>query len=134
MRYQSADAPDGTERRLVILRYRDTLGNISNCEGDIFFHGTRSHDSIAQKLTEINFSIGQTERANRLLARTGALRRAIALRCSADSLLLCSPYLSSFARTSLAPSAIAFILPNAMSRGRYLRPQSGAMTMRAAST
>jgi hypothetical protein len=58
MRYQSADAPDGTERRLVILRYRDTLGNISNCEGDIFFHGTRSHNSIAQKLMAINFSIG----------------------------------------------------------------------------
>src|SRR3569623_1472714 len=35
-------------------------------------------------------------------------------------------------RTIRAPSAIAFILPNATSRGRYLSPQSGAMISRSA--
>src|ERR1043166_3531664 len=32
-------------------------------------------------------------------------------------------------RTRLAPSTIAFIFPNAASRGKYLRPQSGATIM-----
>src|SRR5690606_15333380 len=38
------------------------------------------------------------------------------------------------ARTIAAPSAIAFILPNATSRGRYLSPQSGATMIRSAGT
>src|SRR5271170_6332673 len=36
------------------------------------------------------------------------------------------------ARTIFAPSTIAFILPNADSRGRYFRPQSGATMMSSA--
>src|SRR5690606_4027000 len=38
------------------------------------------------------------------------------------------------ARTIAAPSAIAFILPKADSRGRYLSPQSGATTIRSGDT
>src|SRR5271165_83080 len=38
----------------------------------------------------------------------------------------------SSALTSRAPSTIAFILPKAASRGRYLRPQSGATMMSSA--
>src|SRR5262249_41389299 len=37
-------------------------------------------------------------------------------------------------RTSPAPSSIARIFPKATSRGRYLRPQSGATTIRSALT
>src|SRR5205823_8736030 len=37
-------------------------------------------------------------------------------------------------RTRRAPSTIAFILPNATSRGRYFKPQSGATTIRSALT
>src|SRR5690606_13502539 len=41
---------------------------------------------------------------------------------------------ASSARTIAAPSAIAFILPNATSRGRYLSPQSGATMIFSAGT
>ena len=41
---------------------------------------------------------------------------------------------ASSARTILAPSTIACILPNATSRGRYFMPQSGATMMFAAFT
>jgi hypothetical protein len=43
-------------------------------------------------------------------------------------------YAPSSRRTMAAPSTIAFILPKAESRGRYLSPQSGATTMRSAGT
>ena len=43
-------------------------------------------------------------------------------------------YRDSSRRTMAAPAAMACILPKATSRGRYLRPQSGATTMRSAGT
>ena len=46
---------------------------------------------------------------------------------------LAARYCSSL-RTIAAPSTIAFILPNATSRGRYFSPQSGATTIFSAGT
>src|SRR5262249_2050389 len=105
--------PNGNERRLILSGFTHLTIN----QPEIVHPHARHHLGQPRAVDQpVRLRIGADERSRKeSVCHPG---------------LLVQPATS--ARTILAPSTIAHIFPNATSRGRYFRPQSGATTMRSA--